>query len=148
MIRHMRPEDADQVYRIICESLDQYYAPEIASFFLAQWPKGQLVFCDAAGKIHGFLSGALLVKNITAVSMFAVEKEYRNRGIGTQLLNAFRRESAMRGCMLIQLEVREENGGAIRFYERNGFTKTELLLAFYDDDGNAVRMISSPYVNS
>lgn len=142
MIRQMKPADAGPVYRLVCACLDQYYVPEIINFFISQWPKGQFVSCDVSGKINGFICGCLHTGNMSGITMLAVDESCRNRKIGRDLLNAFRNESVMRGCTTIRLEVREENIGAIKFYERNGFLKTEFLLSFYDDGGNGVRMIS------
>ena len=148
MIRHMAVGDTAEVYRIISESLDQYFSPEVLDFFLVQWPKGQLVYCDFSGRILGFICGLVINGHIANIPLFAVRAECRNRGIGRQLHDAFRTESVMRGCTSIVLEVREENLGAIHFYERNGFRTTERLFEFYDDHGNAVRMSCSPYRNT
>ena len=65
----------------------------------------------------------------------------RGKGIGTQLLEAFRRRCLMEGMSTIQLEVRTTNTNAIRFYERNGFVRTEYLRSFYNDCGDGYRMV-------
>lgn len=148
MIRYMKPEDTEEVYSILSDSLDQYFAPAVLDFFLVQWPKGQLVFCDFAGNIQGFLCGLVINGNIASIPLFAVRRECRSRGIGKSLLDSFRTESVFRGCSSIVLEVREENTRAIKFYERNGFVKTDLLIEFYDDQGNAVRMTALPRRNT
>ncbi len=52
----------------------------------------------------------------------AVVPEWRGRGIGHALLSAAEDRAAQRGCCKLTLEVRDDNGGARRLYERFGFT--------------------------
>lgn len=144
-IRNMRREDMGQTYRIACSSLDQYYTPDVFEFFLMQWPKGQIVACLPSGKVVGFLCGALLTNDRSAISLLAVDEEYRNLGIGNDLLENFKMASMLHGCRMIQLEVRNENTGARMFYKKHGFLETEILDDFYNDHGTAVRMMSSAY---
>lgn len=57
------------------------------------------------------------------VATLSVLPEYRNMGIGAELLHharALTRELELRRCTL---HVNAENEGGIRFYERNGFAK-------------------------
>ena len=49
----------------------------------------------------------------------------------------------MEGAGTVQLEVKEYNDAAIRFYTRNGFTVFERLEHFYNDGSAGVRMVSS-----
>jgi len=148
IIRQMRREDIGQVYRIICSCLDEYYVPETLNFFIMQWSKGQLVACDTVGKIHGFLCSAMLDNGKCTISLFAVDPMNQNMGIGNDLLNEFRKTAMMHGLNAIQLEVRECNSKAIRFYEKRGFLKTGFLEHFYNDGGNAFRMISGTLIGS
>ncbi len=148
MIRRMRNEDAGAVYRITCASLDQYYVPEVFSFFIAQWPNGQLVSCDLTGRVIGYICGALLENNRATISLFAVDEQHRGMGVGNELLKEFKIASVVRGCSMIQLEVRDTDPETIMFYKRRGFIETEFLEDFYTDHGNAFRMMASPHQNS
>jgi ribosomal protein S18 acetylase RimI-like enzyme len=51
----------------------------------------------------------------------AVLPEYRNKGIGTDLLTRFLKEAKQRGCRSVSLSVDKRNP-AKRLYERAGFT--------------------------
>jgi ribosomal protein S18 acetylase RimI-like enzyme len=50
-----------------------------------------------------------------------VDREFRARGLGSELLRCVRREAEQRGCAKVTLEVREDNPGARRLYRRRGF---------------------------
>ncbi len=142
-IRRMREEDAGEAYSLICSSLDEYFAPEVVSYFLAQWPAGQVVACDFSGRVVGYLAGARLSHGRCSIALFCVNPSYRSRGIGTMMLERFRHFASMEGFPTVQLEVKERNEAARRFYLRNGFTVTETLPAFYNDGSAGVRMVSS-----
>jgi len=142
-IRIMRETDAQGAYSLMVSSLDEYYAPEVVQYFLMQWPSGQIVACDFSGRVIGYLAGARLGPGRASVSLFCVDPAYRSRGIGSMMLARFRQAAMMEGIGTIQLEVKENNASAIRFYTRNGFTVVERLERFYNDGSAGVRMISS-----
>ncbi|MDY0294081.1 MAG: N-acetyltransferase [Candidatus Methanomethylophilaceae archaeon] len=141
LIREMVPEDAGEVYRITCASLDQYFNPNMFTFFRAQWPSGQLVAADLTGRPVGYICGSRSGIAKVNISMFAVSEGYRSKGIGGMLLEAFRSRAALEGAVTVTLEVRPSNEGALRFYKRHGFAVAEYLPRFYNDNGDAVRMV-------
>lgn len=140
-IRTLQEYDEDAAYAVICASLDEYFVPEIVSYFRLQWPTGQLIACDPFGHIVGYLAGSRLQNGRASIALFAVEPGLQHRGVGSQLLAAFRQRAMMEGYRAIQLEVRTTNAGAVAFYQRRGFMPVENLPDFYKDHGNAVRMI-------
>lgn len=96
-------------------------------WFVADAPDGSL-----AGVIRselrptGFITGYL--------REVAVAPEHRGHGIGGALIGAAARELVGRGAVLIRLHVRSGNTGALRLYERLGFSgewgMDELRLTF------------------
>jgi ribosomal protein S18 acetylase RimI-like enzyme len=71
-------------------------------------------------RLIGFTLCRLLKrKGKLSLDKIAVDKEYRNRGIGYRMLAGLKRYG-----LPIRLDVVKENVEAIRFYERFGFTKT------------------------
>jgi len=137
----MRPADTGSAYSLMCRNLDEFFVPAVVDYFLMQWPSGQIVACEATGNIIGYLAGAKLDGGRSSVSLLCVDLAYRNRGIGSSLLNSFLRSARMEGIRSVQLEVRDTNVGAIRFYERRGFMVTEELPGFYNNGGNGIRMV-------
>jgi ribosomal protein S18 acetylase RimI-like enzyme len=75
-------------------------------------------------------SGSLIVGYIIAslketspyIHKFIVRKEFRSMSIGEKILAFFEKNLSDKGFSLIKLAVREDNGMAIRFYEKNLFT--------------------------
>jgi len=147
-VRQMLVSDIDRVYDIACVSLDEVYVREVFFFFIKGWPAGQLVAVGDAGEITGFLSGAILTQDKVTIPLFAVAPIYRRAGAGSRLMEAFRACAMRDGRRYIQLEVRESNKNATSFYEKMGFTMVEYISSFYNDGGDAVRMMCSVYRNT
>jgi ribosomal protein S18 acetylase RimI-like enzyme len=66
---------------------------------------------------------AYVVKDAYYVSNVAVRPDRRGRGIGAALFEAAEAEARGLGCASICLDVETENTGAVRLYERLGFSK-------------------------
>lgn len=141
IVRRMDISDVAGVYDIACRSLDESYVQEVFFLFINTWPSGQLVASDPTGKITGFISGSIISSDRVTIMLFAVDNEYRGMGIGDRLFEEFRMNTIMSGKRYIQLEVRDSNVNAISFYRKRGFTEIELIENFYNDGGNAVRMV-------
>ncbi|MDR0335020.1 MAG: GNAT family N-acetyltransferase [Methanomassiliicoccaceae archaeon] len=133
-------QDTDRLYEILCSSLDQSFGREMFSYFHLQWPAGQLVACDFSGRPIGFLSASKIDMSHARIMMFAVDRDHRSFGVGSKLLMHLKRVAMMNGIKHISLEVRPTNMRAINFYQRHGFTATEVLRTYYTDGGDAVRM--------
>lgn len=70
----------------------------------------------------------------------AVHPSMQGKGIGLLLLKECEREAARRDCRSITLEVREDNEGGIRFYERNGYHIVRTMSDYYEDGMTGVKM--------
>lgn len=66
---------------------------------------------------------------------FAVDPEWRRKGVGSALLWAALQHSAERGCSVLTLEVRESNVGAQSLYLRFGFEVLGYRARYYGDNG-------------
>lgn len=143
IVRQADERDASKIFEIVNYSLDDYFSPEVVNFFLTQWPDGQFIAEDVFGNPVGAICGSLLEGGVAAISLFAVMPGHQDHGVGTRLLESFRRRCLMDGISTIQLEVREENVHAMMFYEKRGFRKTEFLPCFYSNGGNGYRMVCS-----
>jgi ribosomal-protein-alanine N-acetyltransferase len=141
LIRYFKPSDLWAVYELASNNLKERYNPTVFSELSIYWPNGFLVIEDM-GRIVGFLFGIMSSEVESRVLMLAVKKEYRNRGIGTMLLNRFLVEGANRGVRLISLEVRASNLSAIRFYQRLGFMMTGRIPNYYSngEDGYTLKL--------
>ncbi|HEX6832178.1 MAG TPA: GNAT family N-acetyltransferase [Rudaea sp.] len=69
----------------------------------------------------------------------AVADSARGRGVGEALLGAAERAARERGCARMRLEVRQDNAGAIRLYERRGYRRIGARAGYYEDGADAWR---------
>lgn len=56
-----------------------------------------------------------------------IDKNYRGKGLGTQLLNAAIEYSRENGCLRLTLLTDFNNETAIKFYKQSGFNKSEMI---------------------
>lgn len=59
------------------------------------------------------------------INMLATYPKYRNRAVGTTLMAYANRLAAQAGCVRISVEVFEQNSGALRLYQRLGYSIVE-----------------------
>ena len=59
------------------------------------------------------------------INMLAAYPGYRNRGVGTRLMDMVDRLAAEAGCTTVSVEVFEQNEGALRLYRRLGYRVVE-----------------------
>ncbi|MFD1587497.1 GNAT family N-acetyltransferase [Halorientalis brevis] len=88
-----------------------------------------------AGTILGFVMFSTESKSFeTTVSRGTIQNlyvrpEYRNRGIGSELLDTATAALEDRGIEVVKLDVMADNEAAARFYERHGFEPHRVQLA-------------------
>lgn len=70
----------------------------------------------------------------------AVDPDYQGEGLGLRLLNECDLEAARRGSLAMTLEVRKDNKGAIKFYEKHGFKFVRTIAGYYEDGSPALKM--------
>ena len=87
---------------------------------------------EARGEILGY-AGLLMVPEESDLISIAVAPKARRRGVATALLSEIRQMGAGRGVTVIHLEVRAGNEAAIRFYEKEGFTRDGIRKRYYRD---------------
>lgn len=139
-IREFLPEDNSTVCEIAMNSLDEFYDPLVFKYMHDQWPAGQLVAIDYSGRPIGFLCSCKLEDRQARILLFAVSAEHRRKGIGKQLLDAFRLKAMLYGMTGITLEVKPNNIVARKFYTKNGFIETMMLRGYYKDGSDGIRM--------
>ncbi|MFZ3077028.1 MAG: GNAT family N-acetyltransferase [Candidatus Aenigmatarchaeota archaeon] len=85
------------------------------------------------GKIVGFVAGKIekkpgfyIEREICNLFQIFVEKEYRNKGIGTELIKTFIRWGKTKGARTIKLQVYGKNTNAIKAYRKIGFKELKI----------------------
>jgi [ribosomal protein S18]-alanine N-acetyltransferase len=93
---------------------------------------------DENGQMIGFVAGDPRPSDgFSWIATIGVAPEYRRRGIGRELLLTC--ESELK-TPRVRLSVRASNDGAIRLYEREGYRRTEIWQAYYNDGEAAIVM--------
>jgi len=127
---------------ITFDDIDAAYALEQASFSMP-WPrsafeeivtKKDATYYLAEDLETGKLVAGLVLFHIVDegdIMNVAVDREYRGRGIATDLLEYALLQGEAEGIIDFTLEVRVSNEPAIRVYEKNGFESVGIRPNFY-----------------
>jgi ribosomal protein S18 acetylase RimI-like enzyme len=70
----------------------------------------------------------------------AVKPDFRGQGIAQQFIEQCERASIDQGFTTLRLEVREDNIVAIKLYEKLGYKTLKILIHYYDDLSNGLRL--------
>ncbi len=81
--------------------------------------------------IQGVFFGTPFKDNIVRVAAFVIAAEHQGSDHGTEAWNRFNKEVWKKGFRQVQLEVKANNTGAQRFYQRRGLTVQSELKGYY-----------------
>jgi GNAT superfamily N-acetyltransferase len=122
-IRAVQPEDSEQIRSLMIR--DWGGEPLIVhgnAYYPSTMP-GLLLFCG------GSLQGLLFYDPQEAFyEIIALEVFKKFQGWGTELLEAFKAQALKEGCTTLKVMTTNDNLDALRFYQRRGFTLTEIAL--------------------
>jgi ribosomal-protein-alanine N-acetyltransferase len=93
--------------------------------------------------IHGRIAGFAIMRygdDDAHLDLLAVAPAYRRAGVARRLLQWLEKCAVVAGILSIDLEVRAQNAGAQRFYERMGYRKLVHLPGYYEGVEDAFRM--------
>ena len=90
--------------------------------------------------IVGFLIGIKTTQTKARILMLAVKEMYRNKGIGTALLQQFISDMQYHEVNFVELELRVTNQVAFYFYKKHGFTLVGIVPHFYQNQEHAYIM--------
>lgn len=139
-LRLFSPSDISHVRYIVESSMKEEYP---ASMFLEihnHWRDGFIV-SDYFGSTVGFIAPIRVGQKRARILVLAVLETFRCQGIGSELMDAFTNECGLRSMSVIELEVRESNKSAIRFYKKRGYEVVDILPKFYKDGEDGLKML-------
>lgn len=129
-IRPMVLEDCQAVYEI-----DQTCFTDSWSLSMFQelfrYSTNYYFVAEEEQKIYGF-AGIMVSVDTADIMNIAVQKEYRGRGIGRQLLEQLTEQAIQCGCEKMLLEVRESNQTARCLYQSCGFVEIAIRKNYYN----------------
>ena len=148
----MERNDSVSVRLATLSDLDSVHALEHASFqhdrlsrrairsFIAA-PHGRLLVAKFGGTLAGY--GVLVLRansRVARLYSIAVDPRFGRRGVGRALMHGVEALAAKRGCVVLRLEVRQDNAAAIALYENHGYQAFGEYHDYYEDGASALRM--------
>lgn len=131
MIRQMQRGDVDRVYQIQEASFSSLWSRQSLEDAVDNEDYVCLI-CEEEGWTAGYCT--LLISYETAeLCQIAVTGEKRQRGSGSELLDAGVKAVCERGAQHMLLEVRAGNAPAIALYDKFGFQKIHIRKNYYQD---------------
>eukprot|EP00803_Ostreobium_quekettii_P006129 evm.model.scf_4831.1 EVM.evm.TU.scf_4831.1 scf_4831:1441-3317(-) len=127
---------------LVDNELSEPYSIFTYRYFLRNWPSlcylvydgdrcfGTIVckLDEHAGRMRGYLA------------MLVVEREYRHKGVGTQLVMKAISGMIEQGCEEVTLEAEVTNQGALKLYQNLGFIRDKRLRRYYLSGTDAYRL--------
>jgi ribosomal-protein-alanine N-acetyltransferase len=132
LIRNFNPQDLSQVTALVADTFNRNYNPDFYLSLFEKWGGGFLIAEDEKGLV-GVLVAMISAPKEARILLMAVRPVYRNRSIGTMLLNEFISRCVRLNLKAVNLEVRISNEKAVRFYDTKGFNIISLLPNYYED---------------
>lgn len=139
-VRRMTASDVTAAHSILKES------PEASIWsresLLESVSHGIAWTAELHARVAGILIGRVAADEFEILNL-AVGKEFRRRGIATQLVNSALEHARTAGARRTYLEVRASNAGGIGFYARMGFRECGRRPNYYHDPvEDAVLLVS------
>lgn len=128
----------------LCLLLDQLFAQE-AEFkpnheaqsrglaeIIDNTETGDIIVAHDAGQIIGMVNllytvSTALGARVAILEDMVISSEYRDKGVGSKLLNYALDFAKSQGCQRVTLLTDDDNTGAHRFYERHGFEQSTMV---------------------
>jgi len=89
------------------------------------------------GKIVGYIGLKHLSNKITRIVGIAIDPAYHSQGYGSEVLKILEKKYS-RSLKRFDLEVRQDNEKAIKFYKKNGYIQTGIKHNYYSDGTDAL----------
>jgi ribosomal-protein-alanine N-acetyltransferase len=144
LVRPMQPEDIPAVMEIDRDSFPNPWPENTYRYELRENRASHLLVIQSRepSGIVG-VGGYWLVVDEAHISTFAVRPEWRNRGVGSVLLNGILRQAAGLGAASAMLEVRAGNLVAQSLYRKFGFTNVGIRKEYYKDNGEDALLMTA-----
>ena len=140
MFRNANLNDTDALVRLEnrCFTEDRISRRSFRRFI--DMPRDRVILVERGGQLVGY-SLVLMKANtrLARIYSIAVAPETRGQGLGEALIRESERQAAEADRILMRLEVRTDNHGAIALYRRLGYRQFGTWRDYYEDHGDALR---------
>lgn len=137
----------NEIMDLMKEELSEPYPIFTYRYFLNGWPALNIMVFDKEkndkfiGCIIGKCDRNKKGKMKGYIAMIAVNKEYRGKGIGRDIVEIFISQCKnMYNANEIELETEVTNIAALNLYGRMGFVRTKILYNYYLNNNNAYKL--------
>lgn len=100
-----------------------------------------VVRTNADKRLIGYITAYLLNKTESYIASIGIHPDYRQLGIGRQLIDILREKFTEKGAAMLTLHVRMGNENAIAFYHKLGFKVESKIRRYYPDGEAAFSMV-------
>jgi diamine N-acetyltransferase len=122
-----------------------HYAADAMTRFLMTRNDGSVRYViEADGKEAGVISLRSPWLKGPYLELLAIFPKFQGRGIGTKLLHWMEQEAVQHGARNLWVCASTFNTGALRFYERHGFTQIAALFGLVDDNSDEILLRKYP----
>ncbi len=139
IIRQFMENDLKRVHEIETMSFNSSYGIEMI-LKLFEIGSGFLV-SEIDGYVVGYIIFWMKEENEGHIISLAIDKNYRNLGIGTSLLKKAILVFKNLDVDFVSLEVNANHDDSVRFYENFGFFIERKVPHYYDNDDSAYVML-------
>lgn len=123
-------DDLEEIYKIELECFgEEAYPKSIFNYFLSN-PNSIFLKALKENQIIGFIAGVCRTGTCTLYTL-NVKKDFRRKGIGSMLLEAFEKEALKRNVEKIILQVEVSNLPALNLYFKMRYQINRLLKNYY-----------------
>jgi len=144
IVRKFKPTDLKRVFEIENMSFDQSYG---INMFQQLYDMGiGFLVAEVDGYVVGYVMFWIKYENQGHIISIAVDKNYRRRGYGTQMLVKAIGILSLLKIDTIYLEVNEKNEGALEFYKQFSFRQDRVVPGYYEN-GDAAVVLYLPLKN-
>lgn len=139
-LRSAEPADLDALVRLETAAFATDRMSRASYRRLIARTSAEVLVAEDAGVLLGS-AVVLFRRGLAAARLYsvAVDPAARGRGLGRALVEEALRVAEDRERLFLRLEVRTDNGEAIRLYERLGFRRLGRVDDYYEDGGAAYR---------
>lgn len=138
MIRNLKNSDISELVRIE----EQSFGKSLGERFFLNELNNQLthyLIFEINGSVVGYI-GSWFSLGLIEIINFAIDKDYRNKGYGTLLIEQLIYDGVVSNMDTIILDVKETNTKAIKFYKRFGFKMISIRKKYYDGEIDAINL--------
>lgn len=138
IVRKFKPTDLKRVFEIENMSFDQSYG---INMFQQLYNMGiGFLVAEDEGYVVGYVLFWVKYENQGHIISIAVDKNYRRKGCGTQMLVKAIAILSLLKLDTVYLEVNEKNKGAVEFYKGFNFKVDRTVPGYYDNGDAAIVM--------